>query len=75
MFRTNVRFVVCLMLICLTGAVVPASARHFKQITGTPLSQIAAGRKEVWGLYNSRIYRFNPDTETFAQIPALHISK
>jgi Tectonin domain len=57
------------MLVCLTAAAVPASAQHFKQITGTPLSQIAAGRKEVWGLYNSGIYRFNPNTESFDQIP------
>jgi Tectonin domain len=69
MSRTNVRFAICLMLICLTAAVVPASAQHFKQITGTPLSQIAAGRKEVWGLYNSQIYRFNPNTESFDPIP------
>ena len=48
MSRTNLRFVVFFMLICLT-VVVPASAQHFKQITGTPLLQIAAGRKEVWG--------------------------
>lgn len=69
MFHTNIRFVLHLVLICLTASVVPASAQHFKQITGTPLSQIAAGRKEVWGLYNSRIYRFNPNTESFDQIP------
>jgi Tectonin domain len=69
MFRTNVRFAICLMLICLTAAVVPASAQHFKEITGTPLSQIAVGRKEVWGLYNSRVYRFKSNTESFDQIP------
>jgi Tectonin domain len=69
MFRTKIRFVLYLMLICLTASVVPASAQHFKQITGTPLSQIAAGRKEVWGLYNSQIYRFNPNTESFDPIP------
>ena len=69
MSRTNVRFAFCLTLVCLTAAVVPASAQHFQQITGTPLSQIAAGRKEVWGLYNSRVYRFNPGTKTFGQIP------
>jgi Tectonin domain len=69
MFCTNIRFVLHLMLICLTGSVVPASAQHFKQIAGTPLSQIAAGRAEVWGLYNSRVYRFDPNSESFGQIP------
>jgi Tectonin domain len=68
MSRTNLRFVVWLTVICLAAAVVPASAQHFEQIAGTPLSQIAAGRAEVWGLYNSRIYRFNPSTKNFAQI-------
>ena len=68
MSRTNVHFIVCLTLSCLTAAAVPASAQHFQQITGTPLSQIAAGRKEVWGLYNSRIYRFNPGSGGFDQI-------
>jgi hypothetical protein len=69
MSRTKLRFSLSLMLICLSAAVVPASAQHFKQITGTPLSQIAAGRKEVWGLYNSRVYRFNSNTEGFDQVP------
>jgi hypothetical protein len=69
MSRTNFHFIGCLTLIWLTAAAVPASAQHFQQITGTPLSQIAAGRKEVWGLYNSRIYRFNPGSQTFGQVP------
>ncbi len=59
--RTNVRFVLCLTLICWIAAVVPAAAQHFQQIP-TSLSQIAAGRNEVWGLHfpGGQIYRLIP---------------
>ena len=68
--RTNVRFVLCLMLICWTAAVVPASAQHFQQMSGS-LSQIAAGHSEVWGLKfpGGQIYRFSPSTQSFNQVP------
>jgi Tectonin domain len=62
MSLTNIRFVLCLTLICCTAAAaVPASAQHFQQIP-TPLSQISAGRKEVWGLKfpGGLIYRLVP---------------
>jgi hypothetical protein len=70
MSRTNVRFALCLLLICSTAAVVPASAQHFKQIPGS-LSYIAAGRNEVWGLQfpGGLIWRFNPSTQSFNQVP------
>jgi hypothetical protein len=70
MSRINVRFVLCLTLICWTAAaVVPASAQHFQQIPGS-LTQIAAGQSEVWGLNGSQIYRFTSGTNFygFAQI-------
>jgi hypothetical protein len=57
----KVCFALCLTLICLTAAVVPASAQHFQEIP-TPLSQISAGYKEVWGLKfpGGLIYRLVP---------------
>ena len=68
MSRINVRFALCLMLICWTAAVAPASAQHFQQMTGS-LTKVAVGYAEVWGLNGSQIYRFNPGTKTFGQIP------
>jgi hypothetical protein len=67
MSRTKVRFVLCLLLICSTAAVVPASAQHFQQMEGS-LTQIAAGRVEVWGLDGAQPYRFNPNTQKFVKI-------
>jgi hypothetical protein len=67
MSRTNPRFVSCLTLICWIATVVPASAQHFKQITGS-LTQIAVGRAEVWGLNGSQIYRFNSSTQEHGQV-------
>jgi hypothetical protein len=67
MSRSNVRFALCLLLICSTAAVVPAAAQHFQQMTGS-LTQIAAGRAEVWGLDGSQPYRFNSSTKTFVKI-------
>jgi hypothetical protein len=57
----KVCFALCLTLICLTAAVAPASAQHFQEIP-TPLSQISAGYKEVWGLKfpGGLIYRLVP---------------
>jgi hypothetical protein len=68
MSRTNVCFALCLLLLICSTAVVPAAAQHFQQMNGS-LSQIAAGRNEVWGLNSSgEIYRFNAKTKKFAQI-------
>ena len=67
MCRTNVRFALCLLLICSTAAVVPLSAQHLKQMPGT-LTQIAAGRNEVWGLNGATIYRFHLSTKTFVPV-------
>ena len=67
MTRTSVRSVLCLLLICSAAAVVPASAQHFKRMNGS-LTQIAAGRNEVWGLNGSTIYRFNSSTQKFAEV-------
>ena len=65
MSRKNICLSVVLTLICGVALVVPASAQHFKRITGT-LDQVAAGRAEVWGINASReIYRFNSSTKTF----------
>jgi hypothetical protein len=66
MSRTNVRFALCLLLIC-SAALVPASAQHFQQMNGS-LTQIAAGRNEVWGLNGSTIYRFHPGTKKFVEV-------
>jgi len=67
MSRTNVRFALCLTLICSIAAAVPASAQHFQQMNGS-LTQIAAGRNEVWGLNGSEVYRFNATTQMFSEI-------
>lgn len=65
MSRKNVCLSVMLLLICWAGITIPASAQHFQQITGT-LSQVAAGRAEVWGINTSqKIYRLNSSTKTF----------
>jgi Tectonin domain len=67
MSRTKIRLAVCFTLICWIAAAVPASAQHFQQMKGS-LTQIAAGRNEVWGLNGPAIYRFHPGTKTFVQV-------
>ena len=67
MFHRKVRFAICLLLTCWAAVVVPASAQHFRQISGS-LTTVAVGYTEVWGLNSSQIYRFNPGTKTFDQI-------
>ena len=73
--HTNVRFVVCVILICWTASVLPASAQHFKQIPAT-LNVISAGRAEVWGVRcaglcsDAKVYRFNSSTHLFVQVTA-----
>lgn len=63
----DVRRLLCLTLICLIVAALPASAQHFQQIPGS-LTQIAVGRAEVWGLNGSSVYRFNASTRTFDSV-------
>ncbi len=47
---------------CWAAVIVPASAQHFEQIPGS-LTQVAAGRAEVWGINASQqVYRFNATT-------------
>ena len=61
MNRTNIRFVLCLALICSTAAVVPASAQQFQLMEGT-------GSNEVWGLSEVHPYRFKAKTRKFTKI-------
>jgi len=57
------------LLACCGALVVPASAQHFKLVTGS-LTQVAAGRNEVFGIGTAnQIYRYNPGTKAFVQIP------
>jgi virginiamycin B lyase len=68
MSRKSVCLSVFLVLFCWAGVVVPASAQHFQQIPGS-LTQVAAGRTEVWGLNAShQVYRFIPGTKQFVKI-------
>lgn len=53
---------------CWAAVTVPASAQHFEQIPGS-LTQVAAGRAEVWGINASQqVYRFNATTVEFVQV-------
>ncbi len=67
MTRTNIRFALCILLICSNAAVIPASAQHFEQMRGS-LTQIAARRNEVWGLKGNAVYRFHPSTKKFVPV-------
>jgi hypothetical protein len=61
-------WIVLLVLLCLASLVVPASAQHFQQVTGT-LSSVSAGRNEVFGVDDHSVaWRFNPKTNAFAKI-------
>jgi len=44
-----------MLLLCLAALVVPATAQHFKQVTGFTgsMASVAAGRSEVWGVNTS----------------------
>jgi hypothetical protein len=52
MSRKNVSFNILLVLVCWAALIVPAFAQHFQQVKGT-LSQVAAGRNEVFGIDSS----------------------
>jgi Tectonin domain len=55
-------------IVCWAGIVVPASAQEFAQVAGT-LTQIAAGRAEVWGLNASQqVFRYNAAGKKFAKL-------
>jgi hypothetical protein len=54
---------------CWAAAIVPASAQQFELIPGVSLTQVAAGRAEVWGVNASQqVYRFNATTSQFAKV-------
>jgi len=49
-----------LLLISWTLLILPASAQHFQQVTGT-LTQVAAGRNEVFGFdVHGQVWRYKP---------------
>src|SRR4029077_6473512 len=59
-----------MLLLCLAALVIPASAQHFKQVTGFTGSmlQVAAGRSEGWGVNNTgQVFRFTGTK--FASVP------
>lgn len=56
-------------ILCWLVTVVPAAAQRFKPISGNYV-QVAAGRSEVWALgAANQVYRFDPTTTAFVQIP------
>ena len=63
----NIRLMTFLMLCGWAATSVPARAQHFEQIPGS-LTQIAAGRSEVWGLNGSEVFRFDASSKKFNQI-------
>jgi hypothetical protein len=53
---------------CWAAVIVPASAQEFESFSGT-LTQVAAGRAEVWGVNASQqVFRFNATNSQFAQV-------
>ncbi len=44
MSLTKVRFALCLLLLCSTAVVVPATAQHFQQMNGSVNAQVVAFR-------------------------------
>src|ERR1700727_1183164 len=63
-------------MLCWVAAVIPASAQHFRLISGSYV-QVAAGQSEVWALdAKNQIYRFNATSKTFVKLPGtLTLSK
>jgi len=55
---------------CWATVVVPASAQHFEQIPGY-LTQVAAGRAEVWGVAPNGVYRFNASKGKFVKVAGM----
>jgi virginiamycin B lyase len=59
---------VVLILMSWASFVIPASAQHFEQVTGTLVS-VAAGRNEVFGLSSGgAIWRYDASTQAFNRI-------
>jgi hypothetical protein len=56
------------VLVCWASLIVPASAQHFQQVTGSLVS-VSAGRAEVFG-YDAEgaVWRYAPGTKSFAKI-------
>lgn len=55
-------------IVCWAGVIGPASAQEFKAVTGT-LTEVAAGRNEVWGLDgNHNVYRFSTTGQKFNKL-------
>ncbi|MGA9528127.1 MAG: tectonin domain-containing protein [Terriglobales bacterium] len=70
MFRTAVRFAICLALSLVFSTLfsLPASAQHFQQVKGTLVS-VAAGRNEVFGIGPSGLpWRYNATSKSFAKV-------
>jgi hypothetical protein len=59
-----------MLLLCLAALIVPASAQHFKQVTGITGSmvEVAAGGSEVWGI-NTSSQLFRLAGGTFVSVP------
>ncbi|HEY1657615.1 MAG TPA: tectonin domain-containing protein [Candidatus Sulfotelmatobacter sp.] len=71
MSRKALPWTVPLTLICCAILTLPASAQHFQQVKGT-LTQIAAGRNEVFGVdAASNIWRYNSTQKGFVSIQGL----
>src|SRR5277367_6427426 len=61
-------WIVLVVLVCWAALVVPASAQHFQQITGT-LASVSAGRNEVFGVdSHAVVWRLNPAKNAFAKV-------
>jgi hypothetical protein len=59
---------VLLVLVCWAAFVVPASAQHFQQITGT-LASVSAGRNEVFGVdSHAVVWRLNATKNAFTKV-------
>jgi len=66
--RKNVSCSVLLTLMSWASLVVPASAQHFQQVTGTLVS-VAAGRNEVFGIdAHGSPWRYNATKQSFAKV-------
>ena len=68
MGRNRFLLEICLRLAWCACLVAPSSAQHFKQVSGH-LTQVAAGRNEVFGVNAShQVFRFNAVSKAFVQV-------
>jgi len=73
MSRKSIGCSVLLVLISWASFAVPASAQHFKQVTGN-LAHVSAGRNEVFGIDSSSgVWRVNATKTSFTQIPGAQL--